>query len=99
MTDGLYWPTDTSFTNPHCYCCAWLQSRGGVGEWLMGSVASQLTHHCESPVVVLHKPKKGGKPKAQEHKTSSHDQAQVLGGIACGKHLFKHTCCTVPETV
>lgn len=28
--------------------------RGGLAEFMLGSVASYLTHHCASPVAVLH---------------------------------------------
>ena len=32
-------------------------AKSGLSEWLLGSVANYLTHHCEAPVLVLHRPK------------------------------------------
>jgi hypothetical protein len=32
------------------------QSRGGLREALLGSIAANLAHNCEAPVVILHKP-------------------------------------------
>lgn len=35
-------------------------SAGGLPEFIMGSVANYLVHHCDQPVAVLHAPKKPG---------------------------------------
>ncbi|GAB4823693.1 hypothetical protein N2152v2_010739 [Parachlorella kessleri] len=32
-------------------------AKSGLSEWLLGSVANYLTHHCQAPVLVLHRPK------------------------------------------
>lgn len=34
-------------------------SRGGLKEALLGSIAANLAHNCDVPVVVLHKPRAG----------------------------------------
>lgn len=36
------------------------RSEGGLGEFIRGSVASYLTHHCQRPVAVLHAPRHAG---------------------------------------
>lgn len=33
------------------------QAKSGLSEFFLGSVASYCTHHCDSPVLVLHRPK------------------------------------------
>jgi hypothetical protein len=33
------------------------QAKSGLSEWMLGSVANYVSHHCDSPVLVLHRPK------------------------------------------
>lgn len=57
-------------------------SRGGLKEALLGSIAANLAHNCDVPVVVLHKPRaeaeKGGKAGAAAKKAGDGDVTWLL---------------------
>lgn len=54
-------------------------SRGGLKEALLGSIAANLAHNCDVPVVVLHKPRaEAGKAGAAAEKAGGGDVTWLL---------------------
>jgi hypothetical protein len=70
-------------------------SRGGLKEALLGSIAANLAHNCDVPVVVLHKPQaEAGKAATAAKKAGGGDvtwllraSTQEILGEAAGQQL------------
>ena len=56
------------------------QSKSGLSEFMLGSVATYCTQHCRRPVLVLHTPKRAAPPGAGLLNRLASVAATVLGG-------------------